>query len=58
MAPEMLVMAQTADLGPVATPYLRERFGPFDFGGITLRNADQTFDDRLTSRSAVGGWTC
>ncbi|MFZ1160730.1 fumarylacetoacetate hydrolase family protein [Mycobacterium sp.] len=53
MAPEMLVMAQTADLGPVATPYLRERFGPFDFGGITLRNADQTFDDRLTIE--VGG---
>ena len=48
MAPEMLVMAQTADLGPVATPYLRERFGPFDFSGITLRNADQTFDDQLT----------
>jgi glyoxylase-like metal-dependent hydrolase (beta-lactamase superfamily II) len=53
MAPEMLVMAQTADLGPVATAYLRERFGPFDFGGITLRNADQTFDDRLTVE--VGG---
>src|ERR1700744_6506289 len=53
MAPEMLVMAQTADLGPVATPYLRERFGPFDFGGITLRNADQTFDDRLTVE--IGG---
>src|SRR6202453_1990841 len=48
MAPEMLAMAQTADLGPVATPYLRERFGPFDFSGITLRNADQTFDDQLT----------
>jgi 2-keto-4-pentenoate hydratase/2-oxohepta-3-ene-1,7-dioic acid hydratase in catechol pathway/glyoxylase-like metal-dependent hydrolase (beta-lactamase superfamily II) len=53
MAPEMLVMAQTADLGAVATPYLRERFGPFDFGGITLRNADRTFDDRLTVE--VGG---
>ncbi|HEY1840808.1 MAG TPA: fumarylacetoacetate hydrolase family protein [Mycobacterium sp.] len=53
MAPEMLVMAQTADLGPVATPYLRERFGPFDFGGITVRNADQTFEDRLTIE--VGG---
>ncbi|WIM85870.1 fumarylacetoacetate hydrolase family protein [Candidatus Mycobacterium wuenschmannii] len=48
MAPEMLVMAKNTDLGPVATPYLRERFGPFDFGGITLRNADLTFDDRLT----------
>jgi 2-keto-4-pentenoate hydratase/2-oxohepta-3-ene-1,7-dioic acid hydratase in catechol pathway/glyoxylase-like metal-dependent hydrolase (beta-lactamase superfamily II) len=53
MAPEMLVMTQTADLGPVVTPYLRERFGPFDFGGITLRNADLTFDDRLTIE--VGG---
>jgi 2-keto-4-pentenoate hydratase/2-oxohepta-3-ene-1,7-dioic acid hydratase in catechol pathway/glyoxylase-like metal-dependent hydrolase (beta-lactamase superfamily II) len=53
MAPEMLVMAQTADLGPVATPYLRERFGPFDFSGITLRNADHTFDNRLTVQ--VGG---
>ncbi len=53
MRPEMLVMTQTADLGPVATGYLRERFGPFDFGGITVRNADQTFDDRLTIE--VGG---
>ncbi|MBO0880198.1 MAG: MBL fold metallo-hydrolase, partial [Mycobacterium sp.] len=48
MAPEMLVMTQTADLGPVATRYLRDRFGPFDFSGITLRNADQTFDNQLT----------
>jgi 2-keto-4-pentenoate hydratase/2-oxohepta-3-ene-1,7-dioic acid hydratase in catechol pathway/glyoxylase-like metal-dependent hydrolase (beta-lactamase superfamily II) len=53
MAPEMLVMTQTADLGPIATRYLRERFGPFDVGGITVRNADQTFDDRLTIE--VGG---
>ena len=53
MRPEMLVMTQTADLGPVATAYLRERFGPFDFGGITVRNADQTFDDQLTIE--VGG---
>lgn len=53
MAPEMLAMTQTADLGPVATPYLRDRFGPFDFSGITVRNADQTFDDRLTIE--VGG---
>jgi 2-keto-4-pentenoate hydratase/2-oxohepta-3-ene-1,7-dioic acid hydratase in catechol pathway/glyoxylase-like metal-dependent hydrolase (beta-lactamase superfamily II) len=55
MAPEMLVMAQTADLGPVATRYLRERFGPFDFGGITLRNADQTFEKQFTVD--VGGRT-
>ncbi len=53
MPPEMLVMTQTADLGPVATGYLRERFGPFDFGGITVRNADQTFDDQLSIE--VGG---
>jgi 2-keto-4-pentenoate hydratase/2-oxohepta-3-ene-1,7-dioic acid hydratase in catechol pathway/glyoxylase-like metal-dependent hydrolase (beta-lactamase superfamily II) len=48
MAPEMLAMTQTADLGPVATRYARERFGHFDFSGITLRNADQTFDRELT----------
>ncbi len=48
MAPEMLAMTQTGNLGPVATPYARERFGYFDFGGITVRNADQTFDRDLT----------
>jgi 2-keto-4-pentenoate hydratase/2-oxohepta-3-ene-1,7-dioic acid hydratase in catechol pathway/glyoxylase-like metal-dependent hydrolase (beta-lactamase superfamily II) len=47
MAPEMLTMTQVADLGPVGTPYTRERFGPFDFSGITLRNADQTFDREM-----------
>ncbi|MGH3636885.1 MAG: MBL fold metallo-hydrolase, partial [Mycobacterium sp.] len=53
MPPEMLAMTQTADLGPVATQYVRNRFGPFDFSGITLRNADQTFEEELTI--AVGG---
>jgi 2-keto-4-pentenoate hydratase/2-oxohepta-3-ene-1,7-dioic acid hydratase in catechol pathway/glyoxylase-like metal-dependent hydrolase (beta-lactamase superfamily II) len=53
MAPEMLAMAQTANLGPVATAYARDRFGHFDFSGITLRNADQTFDGDLTIE--VGG---
>lgn len=48
MAPEMLAMVQTANLGPVATPYARDRFGHFDFSGITIRNADQTFDYELT----------
>jgi 2-keto-4-pentenoate hydratase/2-oxohepta-3-ene-1,7-dioic acid hydratase in catechol pathway/glyoxylase-like metal-dependent hydrolase (beta-lactamase superfamily II) len=48
MAPEMLAMAQTANLGPVATPYVRDRFGHFDFSGITVRNADLTFDRDLT----------
>lgn len=53
MAPEMLAMAQTANLGPVATPYTRDRFGHFDFSGIRVRNADQTFDRELTIE--VGG---
>lgn len=53
MAPEMLAMAQTANLGPVATPYTRERFGHFDFSNITLRNADQTFERSLCVE--VGG---
>jgi glyoxylase-like metal-dependent hydrolase (beta-lactamase superfamily II) len=48
MAPEMLAMAQTANLGPVATRYARDRFGHFDFSGIKLRNADQTFGRDLT----------
>ena len=48
MAPEMLVMTQTGNLGPIATPYARERFGHFDFGGIRVRNADQTFERDLT----------
>jgi 2-keto-4-pentenoate hydratase/2-oxohepta-3-ene-1,7-dioic acid hydratase in catechol pathway/glyoxylase-like metal-dependent hydrolase (beta-lactamase superfamily II) len=52
-APEMLAMIQTADLGPVATRYVRDRFGHFDFSGITLRNADQTFDHELAVE--VGG---
>ena len=45
---DRLVGIQTADLGPVATSYARDRFGHFDFSGITLRNADQTFDRELT----------
>ena len=48
MPPEMLAMTQTANLGPVATPYARERFGHFDFSGIKVRNADETFDRELT----------
>ncbi|MCV6969973.1 fumarylacetoacetate hydrolase family protein [Mycobacterium bohemicum] len=53
MAPEMLAMAQTANLGPIATPYTRDRFGHFDFSGITVRNADETFERELTIE--VGG---
>ncbi len=53
MAPEMLAMAQTANLGPIATPYTRDRFGHFDFSGITVRNADHTFERNLAVE--VGG---
>ncbi|MGH3560415.1 MAG: fumarylacetoacetate hydrolase family protein, partial [Mycobacterium sp.] len=48
MAPEMLAMTQVGDLGPAATRYVRDRFGYFDFSGITVRNADQMFDKELT----------
>jgi 2-keto-4-pentenoate hydratase/2-oxohepta-3-ene-1,7-dioic acid hydratase in catechol pathway/glyoxylase-like metal-dependent hydrolase (beta-lactamase superfamily II) len=48
MPPAMLAMTQTANLGPVATPYARDRFGHFDFSGIEVRNADLTFDRDLT----------
>ncbi|OBF79893.1 2-hydroxyhepta-2,4-diene-1,7-dioate isomerase, partial [Mycobacterium sp. 852002-51163_SCH5372311] len=53
MPAEMLVMTQTANLGPVATPYARERFGHFDFSGIKVRNADLTFERELSVQ--VGG---
>jgi len=53
MPPEMLAMTQTGNLGPVATPYARDRFGHFDFSGIRVRNADQTFGRELTIE--VGG---
>ncbi|ODR10650.1 2-hydroxyhepta-2,4-diene-1,7-dioate isomerase [Mycolicibacillus koreensis] len=51
--PAMLARTQVADLGPVATRYARDRFEHFDFSGITVRNADTTFDDRLDIE--VGG---
>ena len=46
-APELLRVATLADLGPALTPYLKDRFGPFDFSGIDLRFADETFDREL-----------
>ncbi|WP_433509149.1 fumarylacetoacetate hydrolase family protein [Nonomuraea sp. CA-143628] len=45
--PEMLTAAQVIDLGP-ATPYFRERFGAFDFGGIRPRLPDRTYEGELT----------
>ncbi|MFI0422304.1 fumarylacetoacetate hydrolase family protein [Spongiactinospora sp. 9N601] len=47
MPPEMLTAAQVMDLGP-ATRYVRERFAPFDFGGIRPRLPDLTYDRELT----------
>ncbi|MCV7408508.1 2-hydroxyhepta-2,4-diene-1,7-dioate isomerase [Mycobacterium florentinum] len=43
MAPEMMAFFQKADLGPVLTTYARDRFGGFDFGGITARQPEVTF---------------
>ena len=48
LAGEMYASLTTFDLGPVVTPYLRDRLGLFDFGGITVRNADETFESQLT----------
>jgi len=53
ISPDLLQLVLYADLGPELGPYARERFGPFDFGGITLRAADMTFDRELTVN--VGG---
>lgn len=44
MPPEMLQAVVLMDLGPVVTPYFRELFAPFDFGGIRLRTPDVTFE--------------
>lgn len=52
MPPEMMTAAQVIDIGP-ATPYFRERFGPFDFSGIRVRMPDRTYDGEL--RLDVGG---
>ncbi|MER5350961.1 MBL fold metallo-hydrolase [Kitasatospora sp. NPDC002551] len=48
MTPDMLTAVQVADLGPVLSPYLKERFAAFDFSGIRPRMPDDTFDDELT----------
>ncbi|CAA0083048.1 putative protein YisK [Mycolicibacterium vanbaalenii] len=41
--PEMFTFFQKADLGPALTQYARDRFGCFDFGGISARHPDVTF---------------
>ncbi|HET9875881.1 MAG TPA: fumarylacetoacetate hydrolase family protein [Mycobacterium sp.] len=46
--PQMLAMTQVGDLGPVATRYVRDRFGYFDFSGIAVRKPDRTFDRELS----------
>jgi len=48
MPPDILIGLRVADLGPVLTPFLRERFSDFDFTGITLRHPDETFDKERT----------
>jgi glyoxylase-like metal-dependent hydrolase (beta-lactamase superfamily II) len=46
--PSMLSGMLAMDMGPQLTRYLRDRFGPFEFAGIKVREPDLTFDDRLT----------
>ena len=46
--PEMMIATQIADVGPVLTRFMRDRFTPFDFSGIRLRFADQTFEGSMT----------
>ncbi len=53
MAPEMLALVQSVDLGAFGSAYARERFGHFDFSGIRLRNADETFEREVSIE--VGG---
>lgn len=48
MPPELLIGLRVADLGPTLTPFVRERFGDFDFTGITVRHPDETFDKERT----------
>ena len=48
LGPDVLAAVRVADLGPVLTPFLRDRLGPFDFDGIRLRLPDVTFDRDLT----------
>ncbi|MEV4124493.1 fumarylacetoacetate hydrolase family protein [Nocardia sp. NPDC049707] len=53
LAPSLMALTQVLDLDPVTSRYLRERFAPFDFAGIRLRQPDETFDRELTVE--VGG---
>lgn len=46
--PEMIAAMSTMDLGPVLTPYVRKRFGQFDFTGIRLRDPDTAVDGSAT----------
>jgi glyoxylase-like metal-dependent hydrolase (beta-lactamase superfamily II) len=48
ISPDMMAGIQAMDLGPVLGPYLHDRFGCFDFGGIRRRLPDETFDSELT----------
>jgi glyoxylase-like metal-dependent hydrolase (beta-lactamase superfamily II) len=51
--PTLLGGMLAMDLGPHLTPYLRDRFSPFDFTGVTLRQPDVAFEDRLALE--IGG---
>ena len=51
----MLAAMMNADFGPVLNAYLRECFGPFEFGGITLTPPTKTFSNQIDIE--VGGRT-
>ncbi|CAG0969392.1 cyclase [Myxococcaceae bacterium] len=53
VTPAMMRMMVSVDFGPVLTPYLRERFGLFDFDGIEVPPPTRTFDGRIDLE--VGG---
>lgn len=55
LPPEMSVGIQVIDTGPVVGDYLKDRFGPFDFGGIRLRMPDKVFEREITLD--IGGRT-
>lgn len=53
VTPEMMHMMATMDVGPVLTPFLRERFGQFEFEGIQVPPPTKTFTGRICVE--VGG---
>ena len=45
--PSTMVATQALDFGPVTSPFLRQRFGCFDFHDVSPRQPDQLFQGHL-----------